>query len=188
MSWPTLVTAVAAAIGSMAAILAVVVDGRRTRRQLGIENMWRLIDRWDSLDKTRSAAANHLLVNWAQRDELSNEAAVLLDSFELLAYLVVRSKTLSLEDTWVNFSGSAIMWWHCCEPGIRKMQRSDATIYEDYSRLAELLMEEEAKRRHKNRNELLPSEGDLKQFLSGARMPAQGQVLAQDQDSGNLTG
>jgi integrase len=46
--WPTLLTAIFTVITALVAAGAVIVEGKRVRRQLGIENMWRLADKWDS--------------------------------------------------------------------------------------------------------------------------------------------
>ncbi len=133
--------------------------------------MWRLIDRWESgrLEVARARTAEHLLGNWDRRDDLPDSAFEILDTFELLGYLVVRSKTLSFEDAWINFSGPAIQWWHVLRPGIAQFQSKDATIYEDYSKLADELMTLEAKNRNMTREALIPSEEDLKVFLRGGR-------------------
>ena len=169
MNWPTLIIAIAALLSAIVASVAVWLEGLRMRRQLGINNMWRLIEKWDEprLRAHRSAAARQLLEDSQHREDLPVEALELLDMFELLAYLVVRSKTLSLEDAWINFSGPAIQWWYICRPGIERFQADDPTIYEDFATLADELIELEAKRRDKDREELKPSEEDLRAFLQG---------------------
>jgi hypothetical protein len=130
--------------------------------------MWRLIDRWDGLEEHREQTAKYLLEHWDDREDLPDSAHELLGTFELLAYLVVRSETLSLEDAWINFSGPAIQWWHVCRPGIEKLQEEDPTVYEDYAALADQLMDEEAKRRKMPRESLIPSDRDLRIFLGGS--------------------
>jgi hypothetical protein len=167
INWPTFVTAIAALVSAIFAAVAVIAQGRSTRRQLGIQNMWRLIDRWDGLEKVREKTATYLLEHWDKRENLPESAHDLLGTFELLAYLVVRSGTLSLGDAWINFSGPAIQWWHVCRPGIEKLREADPTVYEDYANLADQLIDLEAKRRGKPRDSLIPSEEDLKIFLEG---------------------
>jgi hypothetical protein len=168
INWPTLVIAVAAFLSAIFAAWQVFQQGRSTRRQLGIQNMWRLIDRWDGLEEHREQTAKYLLEHWDDREDLPDSAHELLGTFELLAYLVVRSETLSLEDAWINFSGPAIQWWHVCRPGIEKLQEEDPTVYEDYAALADQLMDEEAKRRKMPRESLIPSDRDLRIFLGGS--------------------
>ncbi len=168
INWPIFVTAIAALVSAIFAAVAVIAQGRSTRRQLGIQNMWRLIDRWDDLQENREKTAKYLLDHWNNREDLPESAHDLLGTFELLAYLVVRSETLSLEDAWINFSGPAIQWWHVCRPGIESLQEEDPTVYEDYANLADQLMDLEAERRERTRESLVPSNEDLKIFLGGA--------------------
>ena len=168
-NWPIVATALGAILGPFIAVFAVWAEGRRLRRQLGVDNMWRLIEKWDepSIKTGRAEAAVYLLDNWRHREDLPNSALELLDMFELLAYLVIRSKTLSIEDAWINFSGPAIQWWHVCRPGIERFQAGDQTIYEDFSSLADELMTLEAERRGITREALEPSDTDLIAFLRG---------------------
>ena len=116
------------------------------------------------MDERREQTARYLLEHWDSRRDLPDAAHDVLGTFELLGYLVVRSETLSLEDAWINFSGHAIQWWHACRPGIEKLQEEDPTVYEDYATLVDQLMDEEARRRGKLRESLVPSDEDLKIF------------------------
>ena len=169
--WPLIVTAIGAILGPFIAVIAVLTEGKRMRLQLGVDNMWRLIEKWDqpSLKASRSEAAEYLLDNWNRRENLPNSALVTLDLFELLAYLVIRSQTLSIEDAWINFSGPAIQWWHVCRPGIEAFRADDPTIYEDFASLIERLIKMEEERRGMTREELQPSDGDLIVFLQGEK-------------------
>lgn len=181
--WPIVLTAIGAILGPFIAVIALVIQGRRMRRQLqteasrmrlqlGVDNMWRLIEKWEgppTIQKSRAEAAEYLLNNWKRRDDLPDSALKVLDMFELLAYLVVRSKTLSVEDAWINFSGPAIQWWHVCRPGIEAFREHDKTIYEDFASLADQLMTLEAERRGEKRESLVPSEEHLIVFLKGEK-------------------
>ncbi len=172
---PTLITAMAAAITAVVAAGAVLVEGRRVRRQLGIENMWRLIDTWDSSEfrARRAEAAALLLETFPRRPSRTHDVPYavldLLNMFELLGYLVVRSKTLPLEDAWINFSAPAVQWWHVCRPIVETFQADDPTVYEDYAKLADEFMAEDAKRLEANREARLPSDDDLRGFLRAER-------------------
>jgi hypothetical protein len=168
---PTLITAVAALFAAVVAAGAVFFEGRRVRRQLGIENMWRLIETWDSPEfrARRAEAASLLLETFPRRPTQLHVVPYavldLLNMFELLGYLVVRSKTLPLEDAWINFSAPAVQWWHVCRPIVEIFQADDATVYEDYTVLADKFIAEDARRLDKRREELLPSDDDLGSFL-----------------------
>lgn len=207
--WPIVLTAIGAILGPFIAVIAIFIQGRRirhqvdaessrmrqqldaeatrTRLQLGVNNMWKLIEQWESpaRQKDRAEAANYLLANWAHREKLPDSALDVLDTFELLAYLVVRSKTLSLEDAWINFSAYAIQWWHVCRPGIEAFQDDDPTIYEDFASLADQLMTLESERRGRSRENLRPSDEDLIAFLRGVK---ESQKTPQAGNSGSRTG
>jgi hypothetical protein len=160
------ITALGALVAAVAAVIALVMDGRRRRRQLGIDNMWRLIERWDQplLRSIRATAAASLLEDFDSRRELPSEAREVLNVFELLAYLVVRSKTLPVEDAWVNFSAHAISWWDSCRPGIDQIRAEEPTSYEELAKL------EAEFRKYEERRGLepwRPSEEDLRGFLGG---------------------
>src|SRR5438045_3556708 len=94
-----------AAVGTIIAFSALIAEGRRVRRQIAVDNMWRMIDRLDGPAGRahRSRVARLLLAKFPQsRDDVEFDVVDLLDSFELLGYLV-RSKTLYLEAVWTNF-------------------------------------------------------------------------------------
>lgn len=118
--WPGIIAAAGGMITALAAVIALLIDGRRTRRQLGIDNMWRLIEQWDRPDfrARRAKAASRLLADFDQRDDLPDAAIEVLNTFELLGYLVIRSQTLPIEDAWINFSTYAVSWWRVCQPAI----------------------------------------------------------------------
>lgn len=143
--------------------------------------MWRLIDRWDAHEQTRAEVARLLLSDWEGRKRLPQAAHDLLGTFEVLGYLVMRSKTLSLEDAWINFSGPAIQWWFVFRPGIQEMQKEDPTMYEDFERLVEKLIKLDAKKRSRTVESLTPSDEDLRAFLRG--VPSSSEDAGLDSDS-----
>lgn len=166
-------SAIAAGVSALVAASAIWLEGRRIRLQIGIDNMWRLIDRWESpqFRRCRAVAAAHLLENLPPRgSHVSRELLDVLDQFELLAYLVVGSKTLSLEDAWMNFSGPAIEWWRVCQPIIDDYQQVDPTLYEGYSELARQLLKQEARRVGRRRSSEEPSLDDVRAFLTSEKL------------------
>jgi predicted metal-dependent hydrolase len=52
-----------------------------------------------------------------------------------------------------------------CRPIVEIFQADDATVYEDYTVLADKFIAEDARRLDKRREELLPSDDDLGSFL-----------------------
>jgi hypothetical protein len=164
--WPTLITAIAAAIAAVVALLALVIEGRRSRLQIGIQNLWRLIEYWDDPDlrRLRARLARRLLSDPSERNHVRDDGIDVLNTFELLGYLV-RSKTLSLEDAWINFSVWANSWWFVYEEGIKKLRVDDATVYQDYAALVDRFLDYESEKRSLPRELIEPSEEILTKFL-----------------------
>jgi hypothetical protein len=147
--------------------LVLVVEERRMRRQLGINNMWRLIEAWDHPDMRylRATMAQRVLANPEIRRELTGDELDVLNTFELVAYLVVRSKTLGLDHAWINFSAWAVSWWYVWEEGIKLLRGRDPTVFEDYTTLVSELLKYEARARKKPLGEIVPTQQDLTNFL-----------------------
>jgi hypothetical protein len=168
-----LVTATAALITAVVALAALFLEGRRIRLQLGMNNMWRLIEYWDgpTMRSRRARLAGRLLSQPGERARVSDDGIDVLNTFELLGYLVVRSKTLGLEDAWINFSVWAISWWHVYRAGIAHLREEDPTVFEDYAQLVDRFLDLEAERRGLTRDQLVPVESSLTDFLqSEARL------------------
>jgi hypothetical protein len=168
-----LVTATAALITAVVALAALFLEGRRIRLQLGMNNMWRLIEYWDgpTMRTRRARLADRLLADPAERQRVSDDGIDVLNTFELLGYLVVRSKTLGLEDAWINFSVWAISWWHVYRAGIAHLREEDPTVFEDYAQLVDRFLDLEADTRGLTRDQLVPAESSLTDFLqSEARL------------------
>jgi hypothetical protein len=129
--------------------------------------MWRLIEVWDSprMRRLRATVAQHLLVHPGRRQSAWDEAIDILNTFELLGYLVVKSKTLGGRDAWINFSGWAISWWHVFTPEIERLREKDRTVYEDYATLVDEFLEHEADRRQLSKEQLAPTAESLRDFL-----------------------
>lgn len=165
--WLGFFTAIGAIIAALAAVIALVIDGHRRRRQLGIDNMWRLVERWDQplLRSVRATAATSLLKTGRNQQELSPEAREVLNIFELLAYLVITSKTLPVRDAWVNFSSHAIFWWNACLPAVEIWRAGDPTAYEELAKLSEAFRTYEEVDR--GLPPFQPTEEDIRAFLRG---------------------
>jgi hypothetical protein len=157
---------IATIVGVLVAVIALIVDGRRTRLSLGLNNLWRLIEQWDHPDmrSRRAGVASALLADPSGRDHLSDEALDVVNTFELLAFLV-RARTLGIKHAWVNFSPWAIGWWYLYEPAIKGMQAEDSTLFEDYEWLVNRFIKYDARRRHLDRERVIPQEKDLTDFL-----------------------
>jgi hypothetical protein len=166
------VTALLAAIGSVltaiVAAVALLAEGRRDRLSIGINNLWKLVESWDSPEMRlrRAHLAQRLRNEEPPLRETSDEAIDVLNTFELLGYLV-RAKALSLEDAWINFSPWAVSWWFIYKPAIIRLQEEvDPTLFEDYARLVHEFIAYEARRRDQEPTALVPDADALTDFLS----------------------
>jgi hypothetical protein len=162
----TLIAAYASAVGVIIAIAALIADGRRTRLSLGMNNLWKLIEGWDApeMRRRRADVAAQLLQDPLSSQRISDEAIDVVNTFELLAFLV-RSKTLRMEHAWVNFSIWAMGWWGVYEAAIRSMQEEDPTVFEDYAWLTEHFAGYEGSRREMKPEEVFPKGEAVVAFL-----------------------
>jgi hypothetical protein len=144
-------------------------EARRFRLTVGMENMWRLIEQWDhpAMRRLRARTAVGLLRDWDSRNKISAGGTDILNLFELVGYLVVRSETLRLEDAWTNFSGWALSWWHVYLPAIERDREADSTLLEDCAALIDLFVDYEARERKLPREAVIPTEENLRGFLTG---------------------
>jgi hypothetical protein len=166
--WPAVLSAWAALGAVVIGILTLIYQGRRMRRQLGLANMWSLIERWDqpAMRRVRARTAAEILRDWNNRSYLSGGGADILNLFELVAYLVVRSKTLDREDAWVNFSEWALKWWMVYLPAIEVQRADDFTVFEDYDALIQSFRDY-AESRDLSEENINPTDAQLRSFLAG---------------------
>lgn len=161
-----MIAALATLLAALGAVLGLIVEGRRLRRQLGITNMWRLIETWDHADmrRLRARLARRLLTNPHERTRVGDDGIDVLNTFELLGFLV-RSKGLGLEDAWSNFSVWANSWWYVYERGIERLRAEDLTVYQDYAALVEKFLDYESEQRSISKDAIRPSDEILTKFL-----------------------
>jgi len=166
ISWTALIAAVGSVLTAIVAAVALMAAGRRNRLSIGINNLWKLIDGWESSEMKwrRALLARELGGNLAPEGRISDHAVDVLNTFELLGYLV-RSKVLALDDAWVNFSSWAISWYYIYEAPIHRIQREDPTVFEDYSTLVAKFIKYEAKRKKVEPTAIIPDATALKDFL-----------------------
>lgn len=105
------ITALVALVTAVIAAFQVRQEGKRIRLELGLNNMWSLIDRWDqpAMRRVRARTAARLLRGVESRRYLSGGAADVLNTFELVAYLVVHSEMLKLEGAWISLHPAALV-------------------------------------------------------------------------------
>ena len=130
------------------------------RDALGVDILFRLIDRWgsDEMAKKRAAAAKGALagIEILQTDDV-------LGFFEYVGYLL-GDKAIKPEGVWVNLSYDAINTWYAYKPFIDADQNADKTFWEDYQKL-EAKMEAESRRRKEPEDQIVPDDQDKIAFL-----------------------
>jgi len=165
IAWAALIAAIGSVLTALLAAIALIAEGRRDRLSIGISNLWKLVEGWDSPEMRlrRALLAKRLRNNVAPR-ETSDDAIDVLNTFELLAYLV-RSETLSLEGAWINFSTWAVSYWYIYETAIKHLQEQDSTLFEDYGTLIRQFIDYEARRRNLEPAAVVPDADALREFL-----------------------
>jgi hypothetical protein len=149
MADPALVVACAVAagtlVGSGATALGVIRQDRRLVRAAGLDSLWRMVETWDNsgMQRRRAEAAVGLLADPRRFD---HHTEAVLNVFEFLGYLL-RTRTITEDDAWTNFSQWAVCYWFACETDIRPMREADSTIYEDFAWLVQRMRRVEVARR-----------------------------------------
>lgn len=171
--WIALTLVGTALVAAVAAVVGILVQSRSLRHQIATSNMWRLIDEWWSTDmrQLRARLSARLWDHPNERAKLNSDAIEVLNTFELLGYLAVKSKTLHIEHVWTNFSPWAIPWWHIFEGAIVKdrLQVGDNTMFEDFEALIGRLAKHEMRVRDLSEAEVVPDEKILRRFLDSER-------------------
>ncbi len=127
---------------------------------LGVDILFRLVDRWGSeeMAKKRAAAARGRLAK-TPVDQTND----VLGFFEFVGYLL-DAKAISLEGVWVNLSDDAVATWYAYKSIIDADQKDDKTLWEDFQQL-EAGMEGESRRRKVPQSQIVPADADITDFL-----------------------
>ncbi len=140
---PNLLAAWAAVAAAVAAITAVVLDGRRSRFSLSVDLLLRLDDQFNSatLRAARRLSAEGLLAGNepAQLDEV-------LNFFEMVGLLLRRS-ALDRRMVWQSFAYWVLGYCDAAEPYIAKQRAADHTVWTELEYLQQALVKEEKKHR-----------------------------------------
>jgi hypothetical protein len=112
----------------------------------------------------RSKLAEQIL-NKAEHKDIQEPV---MDFFETVG-LLLRRKILDTEMVWANFAYYAILWEHVCRDYIkeeRKLKNNDPTIFADFQYLADEMIKEDMRKRNKKREEIIPTNKDVQEFLN----------------------
>jgi hypothetical protein len=144
------IAAVGASVAALVAAVGLILEGRRDRRSIGIQNLWKLIEQWDSPESRlrRARLAQHLRGDLDRRSgELSGQAIDVLDTFELVGYLV-SARAVRLRDAWALFYPFALSWWGALAPALKEERARNKLVYQDFHRLVRRLAAYEARRQN----------------------------------------
>lgn len=158
-----LLSAWAALITAVAAIVALWLQGRWTRFSVSLDLLLRSEDQFRNNEKMlekRRKAAQALL-----KGEIVTELDDVLDFFELVG-LLMRRGALDEEMVWYSFYTRAIGYWTSAQKYISDVRSKDKTIWMDFEYLIMGLIAIEKRKTRRSHIEILPSEESLKKFLT----------------------
>lgn len=123
------------------------------------------------LAKLLMAGSRHLDGGFggATRDEITEAVP---EFFESLAILD-RLDYLAPDLTYNAFSFNAIYWWAALREWVtneRAAQGGDRTLYEEFQRFADNMLDADARKRQTTRNAIEPSPKQIRDFLEGEAM------------------
>lgn len=155
------ITAWAAMLAAIVAILTLYFENRRHRFSVGIDLLLKLDERYDSdnMRKFRRSAAKSLLSG-----NSSGDVDEVLDFFEMMGFLVRRG-ALDKKMVWHNFSHSISGYWNAAKEHIQEEKLKDPTVWQDLDLLYKSVITIEKRERRCSNSDLLLSEDSIKKFL-----------------------
>jgi hypothetical protein len=172
----SMVSALAAVIAALAAIILVVAESRSTRLVAGIDVLMRQehdYHRETSMLERRRAAAAALLDG-----HVVSELDDVLDFFEGLG-CYLRKGVLDRDMVWSSFCVSSTGWWFAASSYIAQERRVDRSIYSFYAYLVDEMNKVERRERGGAFRGVVMSEDQIRRFLEN-ELPSNdgGKVLA----------
>jgi len=151
------ITSIVALVSAIFAIVALLVESRRSRIVRQTDLLLRLDEKFYGPEniKMRQNAAKKLLKEEFPNHELED----LLDSFSTVAMLV-ECKALDMDLTYLLFEYWIIRYWYSAQKYVRESRRFDPETWSTLERLVNKLVAERSKR-----GQPLPSEEELLRFL-----------------------
>ncbi len=154
------ISSIAAIVTALIAIVALVIESKRSRFQMGVDMLLKFNDKFLSTDmlEVRRRAVKGIL------EGHNDQADDLLDFFETLGLLVRRK---GIEDTfvWHSFFYWIQCYYHLTKDYIALIQKDDPTIWEDFVWLYNRLCKVEKKKLKGCKDTLNISNEDLNEFI-----------------------
>jgi hypothetical protein len=151
--------------------LALAVQIWLARTSSGIDNLWRLVDKWDGDDMVskRARAAQAM-----KRHHDTDDVADVLNFFEQLGYLV-RKKAIDKESAWAMLSDWALPYYRAAQYFITADRAVDETYWEDFEGLNQVLLQVESRRRRKREGDVQPTSAQVQKLLESESAMVPGQ-------------
>ncbi len=166
------ITAIFTVVATLSAIIAIIVEQRRSRFALGLELLNRLMDKFEGkrLISVRCSYANKLLgkrKNSIGKVDLDDLVTILMDHFQEVGELA-RKRVLSLEFTWSNYAYWLRFYRPLAEDFINDFRRADPSGWEDVDWLYKKFIIRDKKANSANINRASDAEiEDMRNFLCG---------------------
>jgi hypothetical protein len=157
------VASIAACVGVMVAVVGLIIGRRRARFSLGVSVLMALDNQWNNERFTglRRAAATKYL-----RKAEGSEVSDIIDFFATVG-LLLRKGVLNREMAWATFFIPLNYYWLAAQDVIARERRNDLTVWRSACYLHERLSAEEVRQRSCSKEQTVPSEQDLRDFLDG---------------------
>jgi hypothetical protein len=166
------ITAIFTVIATLAAIIAIIIEQRRSRFALGLELLNRLMDKFEGnrLIAIRCNYANILLGKRKSvlgKVEVDDLLSVIMDHFQELGELT-RKHILSLEFTWSNYAYWLRNYRPLAENCINDFRRTDPSAWDDVDWLYKKFIIRDKRANLDNIDSASDAEKeDMKNFING---------------------
>ena len=164
----TAVGSIAASVGVIATITAMIVESRRARFSHAITILMQLDERFESPEfrETRRLAAAYLKAGRPSVDALGRQSlADLFSFFENLGYLV-RNSAIDSEMVWHTFGTWFLPYWKAGEGFVNEAQAHDPSRFKECSGLYDkVLVIEEREQNYRSENSIV-SKPQIERFLN----------------------
>jgi hypothetical protein len=154
------ITAIASWVSVFVTIGLVNKQIKSSERDLHIRTQLNLEQRFNSeqmLKARRELAAQLLRKN-------QDPWETVMEFFESVG-LLLRKGSLDKEMVWATFSFYIIHWWELSKSFIEERRKKDTTYFDDFENLSDEMYAIEMKKRLKTKQEVIPTESELMEFL-----------------------
>jgi hypothetical protein len=127
----TAIGSIATSVGVIVAVVALIIESRRSRFTKAIDILMQFDNRFDSLEfrEIRCRAAEFLLSGSKEEDKDGRQAiADVLNFFETVAFLY-RNKAIRADMVWHTFASWLLPYWKAAESYVQRRRLDDPNSY-----------------------------------------------------------